>query len=92
MGTLPPAELAPASAWRLVSLQATCSGTASYRTAAAGGRATLCPRLCPRLVPRVPQAQRELGLSVTPVRQTLVDMAVTLVQLGTARPKLRGGQ
>ena len=35
------------------------------------------------------QAQRELGLQVTPIQSTIVDMAVTLFQLGIATPKPR---
>ncbi len=33
------------------------------------------------------QAAKELGLQVTPVKETLVDMAVTLIQLGIAVPR-----
>ena len=33
------------------------------------------------------QAARELGLQVRPVKETLVDMAVTLIQLGVAKPR-----
>jgi hypothetical protein len=33
------------------------------------------------------QVQRELGLHITPVRSTLIDMAATMLQLGLAAPK-----
>ena len=33
------------------------------------------------------QAAQELGLQLTPVKETLVDMAVTLMQLGIVIPK-----
>ena len=33
------------------------------------------------------KAQRELGLQITPVRSTLVDMAVTMMQLGLVDPQ-----
>ena len=33
------------------------------------------------------QAAQELGLQVTPVKETLIDMAVTLIQLGIATPR-----
>ncbi len=32
------------------------------------------------------KVQRELGLKFTPLEETFVDMAVTLLQLGIARP------
>lgn len=32
------------------------------------------------------QAQRELGLHLTPIELTLADMARTLIQLGIAKP------
>ena len=35
------------------------------------------------------QAARELGLNVTPVEETLIDMAVTLIQLGIAKPRIK---
>ncbi|KAL3150817.1 hypothetical protein ABBQ32_000577 [Trebouxia sp. C0010 RCD-2024] len=35
------------------------------------------------------KAAQELGLQVTPVEETLVDMAVTLIQLGIAKPRLK---
>lgn len=35
------------------------------------------------------QAARELGLQVTPVKETFIDMAVTLIQLGIAKPRLK---
>lgn len=33
------------------------------------------------------QAAQELGLQLTPVKETLIDMAVTLIQLGIAKPR-----
>ena len=33
------------------------------------------------------QAARELGLQVRPVKETLIDMAVSLIQLGVAKPR-----
>ena len=33
------------------------------------------------------RVQRELGLAITPVRETLQDMAATLVALGLAQPQ-----
>lgn len=33
------------------------------------------------------QATQELGLQLTPVKETLIDMAVTLIQLGIAKPR-----
>ena len=33
------------------------------------------------------QAAKELGLQLTPVKETLIDMAVTLIQLGIAKPR-----
>lgn len=33
------------------------------------------------------RVQRELGLAITPVRETLQDMAATLIALGLAQPK-----
>jgi hypothetical protein len=33
--------------------------------------------------------QRDLGLHITPVRSTLLDMAATMIQLGLATPKLK---
>jgi uncharacterized protein (UPF0548 family) len=33
--------------------------------------------------------QRELGLAITPVKETVLDMATTLVRLGLATPKPR---
>ena len=38
------------------------------------------------------QAARELGIEPLPVNETLVDMAVTLIQLGIAKPKLKQQQ
>ena len=35
----------------------------------------------------VMQSVKELGLQMTPVKETLVDMAVTLLQLGIATPR-----
>ena len=35
------------------------------------------------------RVQRELGLSITPAKETLLDMAATLIQLGLATPKQR---
>ncbi len=35
------------------------------------------------------RVQRELGLAITPVRETVLDMAATLLQLGLAQPKRR---
>ena len=35
------------------------------------------------------QAAQELGVALTPVKETLVDMAVTLIQLGIATPRLK---
>ncbi len=35
------------------------------------------------------RVQRELGLAITPVKETLQDMAATLVALGLAQPKRR---
>lgn len=35
------------------------------------------------------QAARELGLQVTPVEETLIDMATTLIQLGIAKPRMK---
>ena len=35
------------------------------------------------------QAARELGLQVTPVEETLIDMATTLIQLGIAKPRTK---
>ena len=32
------------------------------------------------------QVQKELGLKLTPVSETLIDMAVTLIVTGTAKP------
>ena len=37
-------------------------------------------------------AQKELGLALTPVKETIQDMASTLVALGLAVPKLRQQQ
>ena len=36
------------------------------------------------------RVQGELGLSITPVKETIVDMAATLVQLDLAQPKPKG--
>jgi nucleoside-diphosphate-sugar epimerase len=36
------------------------------------------------------RARRELGLALTPVRSTIEDMAVTMVQLGLATPRAKG--
>lgn len=33
------------------------------------------------------QAAQELGMQLTPVKETLIDMAVTLIQLGIAKPR-----
>ena len=33
------------------------------------------------------QAATELGLQVRPVKETLIDMAVSLIQLGVAKPR-----
>lgn len=33
------------------------------------------------------QAAKELKLQLTPVKETLIDMAVTLIQLGIAKPR-----
>ena len=38
------------------------------------------------------KALRELGLSLTPLRHTLIDMAVALIALGIATPKLKAAQ
>jgi hypothetical protein len=35
------------------------------------------------------RVQRELGLAITPVKETVLDMAATLVRLGLAQPKRR---
>jgi hypothetical protein len=35
------------------------------------------------------RVQAELGLALTPVKETLTDMAATLIQLGLAQPKPR---
>ena len=35
------------------------------------------------------QATRELGIVPLPVEETLIDMAVTLIQLGIVKPKLK---
>lgn len=32
------------------------------------------------------QVQRELGLALTPLRETFIDMAITLLQLGIVQP------
>ena len=37
------------------------------------------------------RVQAELGLALTPVKETLTDMAATLIQLGLAQPQPRKG-
>lgn len=38
------------------------------------------------------RVQRELGLAITPVKETVQDMAASLVALGLAQPKRRAQQ
>ena len=35
------------------------------------------------------QAAKDLGMQLTPVKETLIDMAVTLIQLGIAKPRAK---
>jgi nucleoside-diphosphate-sugar epimerase len=37
------------------------------------------------------KVQRDLGLSLTPVKETVIDMAVTMVKLGLAMPRRKNG-